>query len=75
MSHSLAQLLLTPREFMTWCLLQLNKVLEPFPSHDIPIQIQITFLLAILYNMYLLAKLLKHQDGMQLVICLQLINT
>ena len=34
-----------------------------------------TLLLAILYNTYLLDKILKHQHGMQLVIFLQLINT
>ena len=35
---------------------------------------ELQYLLAILYNTYLLAKLLKHQDGMQLEIYLQLIN-
>ena len=40
-----------------------------------PLKMEILYPLAILYNTYLLAKLLKLQDGMQLEIYLQLINT
>ena len=36
---------------------------------------ELMYLLAILYNTYLLVKLLKYLVGIQLVICLQLINT
>ena len=78
MSHSLAQLLLIQREFMTLYLLQLNKVLEPFPICALNcslilkqlLMINTLYPLAILFNTYLLAKMLKYQLGMQLENCL-----
>jgi len=82
MSHLVAQLLLIQREFTTLYLLLRNKVLEPFPICALNCSlickeplIQLKYPLAILYNTYLLAKLLKHLVGMQLEICLLLINT
>ena len=78
MFHFLAQLLLIQREFMTLYLLQLNKVFEPFPICALNcslmyrrlIMMHILYLLAILFNTYLQAKLLKYQLGMQLENCL-----
>ena len=78
MSHSLAQLLLIQREFMTLYLLLRNKVFEPFPICALNcslilkqlLMINTRYPLAILFNTYLLAKMLKYQLGMQLENCL-----
>ena len=75
---TLAQLLLIQREFTTLYLLQLNKVFEPFPicalncSLIFNLQLMTTKLypLAIQFNTYLLAKMLKNLLGIQLVNCL-----
>ena len=78
MSRSLAQLLLIQREFMTLHLLLWNKVFEPFPicalncslTYKHLVMIHTQYLLAILFNTYLLAKMVKYRLGMQLESCL-----
>ena len=82
MFHSLAQLLLIQREFMTLYLLQLNKVFEPFPicalncSLIFNLQLMTTnqYPLAIQFNTCLLVNLLKNLLGMLLENCLLRIN-
>ena len=78
MFQCLAQLLSIQRERTTWYLLQLNKVLEPFHIcalncsliYKLLLMITKLYPLAIQFNTYLLAKLLKHLHGMQLENCL-----
>ena len=78
MCHSLAQLLNIQREFTTLYLLQLIKVLEPFPICALNcsliykqlLMISTQYPLAILFNTYPLVKMLKFPNGMQLESCL-----
>ena len=78
MFHSLAQLLLIQREFMTLYLLQLNKVFEPFLIcvlnllliFNLRLMTTKQYPLVLQFNTYLLAKLLKNLLVMQLESCL-----